>query len=404
MFDPILIEEPFLEFKNGITYRGPRRGILNAGPYDFSAVPESKICLLYEFSLAATLEKFWSLVDNGDPSMKYRGYTNTFGSNLRVVKKEAWDRTSKIDTWFTSMIQDLEKRTMVLLCLPDDVLKNNYLALKTICRMSGHRIQFLRESTLGRAAIGYIALAVATAIYAKVDGNPWRLRDPLPPSALYLGIAFARPMDNTKIYYGIVDIFDRYGKLVEAHARAYPLDNAQSGGLFIPHDSLLEILQTLKSLNPLFIIVHKSSSVHSQEKHAFEEIRIPNAILHLETNNPYRLYDISGERMSVFRGLLVKDTDNPRRAMLYTTGNVNDTFVEMHRLGTPRTIEINIESNNLQMTIEQFAEQILKLTKLDWNSLHTEIRLPITLKYANRAAQMTSANPAVKFYDIRDLM
>jgi len=51
----------------------------------------------------------------------------------------------------------------------------------------------------------------------------------------------------------------------------------------------------------------------------------------------------------------------------------------------------------------------LALTKLDWNTTDPEIRMPITIKYSRKAAQIApeilySQTPDLKIADIRDLM
>lgn len=68
--------------------------------------------------------------------------------------------------------------------------------------------------------------------------------------------------------------------------------------------------------------------------------------------------------------------------------------VARHLMGTPKSIEVNITKNSVGLPIEQFSEQVLKLTKLDWNTLASAVRRPITLRYAATAARMpTAATP-----------
>jgi argonaute-like protein implicated in RNA metabolism and viral defense len=57
-------------------------------------------------------------------------------------------------------------------------------------------------------------------------------------------------------------------------------------------------------------------------------------------------------------------------------------------IGTPKPLEINLEINNTQYSISEIAKQILALTKLDWNTTEVSVKLPITLKYSNKAANL----------------
>ena len=55
------------------------------------------------------------------------------------------------------------------------------------------------------------------------------------------------------------------------------------------------------------------------------------------------------------------------------------------------------------------GEQVLALTKLDWNNTDPEVREPITIKYSRRAAQIAPEilnfnAPDLRIADIRDLM
>ena len=165
------------------------------------------------------------------------------------------------------------------------------------------------------------------------------------------------------------------------------------------------MMQDLKArLNPLFLIVHKSGSFHREEHAAFEQLGLPYALVHLELTNCYRLYDADDSKLAAFRGLLARDNENANRGILLTTGNVNDTFLQRHSMGTPRAIEVNVERNTVNFTLDQFSEQVLKLTKLDWNTLATSVREPITIKCSNVAAKLAASGFDKVIYDVRDLI
>jgi argonaute-like protein implicated in RNA metabolism and viral defense len=407
LFAPRLVEEPYLEFRNGLAFRGPRKGILTAGPYDFGKIPEINVVLLVHHKLKDRFERFWQTVDSGEPP--YRGFTNTFGSKLTVLKESVFDATTTLKDWLGDESVKLPQYTVAVVCLPDSEIEKDYFGLKTAVKSRGPRAQLLRETTLGKPPPGYIALGLGNGVYAKAGGTPWQLRDPLAPGGLFIGIGFAiapGASGNSGIYYGVVEVFDKFGKLVEVDAQAYSLQGLQrSEGLYIPTESLAGVLNSIiKRLNPLSITVHKSGRFHKDELKAFESIEVKHALVHLEFSNSYRVYDDSDPKMAVFRGLLISDVEDQNRGILMTTGNVNDVTVQRHLMGTPRPIEVNVTKNTLGTTLQQIAEQVVKLTKLNWNSLATEIREPITIKYSNAAAGFASRGYKETFYDIRDLI
>lgn len=407
LFAPLLIEEPFLEFRNGLTLRSPRRGILKAGAFDYAKLPEVKVALLVHHKVEHDFDKFWKLVEIGDSQSGYKGFVGTFGSRLKVLKKSVYEAIGKLSAWVQSESFGLPPYTVVIICMPDSEIVEDYYNLKKAVMVQGSRAQILYATTLKKPSPGFIALGLATAIYAKAGGTPWKLLDPLAPGGYFLGLGFAMAKSSKDIYFGVVEVYDKFGKLIEVIAQTYqlPFFERSSEGLFIPRENLSQILTDIQNkLRPLFLIVHKSGPFHKEELAAFDALNLPQGLVQLEFASVYRLYDLDDQKHAAFRGLLAQDLENLNRGILLTTGNINDTFVQRHSLGTPRSIELKIVKNTVNFTLEQFAGQVLKLTKLDWNTLATAVRKPITIKYASAAAGFASSGYNKTFYDIRDLI
>ena len=113
------------------------------------------------------------------------------------------------------------------------------------------------------------------------------------------------------------------------------------------------------------------------------------------------------------RGYLVVDIEYPGKSILFTTDctqsidNWHRTRIKpRNRPGTPRPIEINIHENTAPLTINNVARQILALTKLDWNNTEIEVREPITIKYARKAAKLKQHATSLQLerIDVRDLI
>lgn len=85
---------------------------------------------------------------------------------------------------------------------------------------------------------------------------------------------------------------------------------------------------------------------------------------------------------------------------LFTTSFIN---ISTSRDQTPRPLELEVEENATPYSVRDFAQQVLGLTKLDWNTTDLEIRMPITIKYARKVAALTQYL-AFTVTDVRDLM
>jgi hypothetical protein len=60
----------------------------------------------------------------------------------------------------------------------------------------------------------------------------------------------------------------------------------------------------------------------------------------------------------------------------------------LHWLSILVTVISAHEENTTRDNIREISEQVLVLTKLDWNTTEISLRVPITLKYSNKAAQL----------------
>jgi len=99
------------------------------------------------------------------------------------------------------------------------------------------------------------------------------------------------------------------------------------------------------------------------------------------------------------------------RTILWTTGRlIGGRKPRGHKLGTPRPIEIAINTNSFldrKEILRHIAYQALALTKLDWEHAMWEVRVPAILKYSRRAGKVSfHGNPVdlISRLDVRDLM
>jgi hypothetical protein len=298
------------------------------------------------------------------------------------------------------------------------------------------RTQFIRKEIIekytGTKGHIYLLMNIATAIYTKASGVPWKLsRSITPTKGLILGISFSRKRikvsDKEVIYYGAIQLLDRHGEHLYTEIKMFTstLEELSTKGYFVPYDKMKSILSASidKYGKVPYIIIHKSSPIVDEEIKAVQEVinkysnkdyPIFYIFAHIKSNTIYRAYDPSASDYSIRRGLMLLRSIKSNKYIqyiLFTTGRLYKSMSERDKLGTPRPLEVAINTNmpDISRLPNYIGEQILALTKLDWNTTDPEIRMPITIKYSRKAAQIApeilySQTPDLKIADIRDLM
>jgi len=222
-------------------------------------------------------------------------------------------------------------------------------------------------------------------------------------------------------------LLDRHGEHLYTEIRVFTASpkQLQTKGLFVPYDKLKEILNHAleKYRRVPHIVVHKSAPLVDEEVKAVEEVAESQSggaeeeyptfytLVHVKSSTIYRAYDPSASDYSVQRGLMLlrsSKSDRWDNYVLFTTGRLYKAARERGKLGTPRPLELAVKTNMPQAP-RDIGEQILALTKLDWNTTDPEVRMPITITYSRKAAQMApeilgTKLPNLKIADIRDFM
>lgn len=319
--------------------------------------------------------------------------------------------------------------------IPGDIYAN--IKVKTLSEHpKSTRAQFIKKETIenniNSGGYVYLLLNIATAIYAKVGGIPWKLsRSIFPVKGLILGISFSKKRikmsDKEVIYYGAVQILDEHGEHLYTEIKMFTASpkELETKGLFVPYDKLKDILiNTVKQHGKIpQIMIHKSAPIVDDEikavrevvkEYSSDEYPIFYIFAHIKTNTIYRAYDPSASDYSIRRGLMLlrsSKSSNWIQHILFTTGRLYKLASERDKLGTPKPLEIAVDTNMSDMSKlpNYIGKPVLALTKLDWNTTDPEVRKPITITYSRKAAQiapriLSSQLPDLKVADIRSLM
>mgnify|MGYP001772981659 FL=1 len=429
------LQEPYLLFNMRRRYSNPRIGLVRAGPYDAfrHRNDEVHVGLIVESNVINDAKKFMEYLKLG--YNYYKGFKSTFGVkdfvfNDRYVKTvdptSSNDVLRDIEYSYHELADNLPSGSTIIVVMDDDIIESNYIKIKAF-KFYYHdkevRLQLVRRSTLEMVLkdpdmLDFTLLNVATAIYARAGGTPWVLEHELLPAGIFIGIAFTKPKSvgpNEFFYYGILTVYDKFGKYLDMRARALRVRipgvrKPRTKGLYIPRSDMEKLLEGIISdYKPPVVILHKSARFHEGEIAAVRNVLggmgIRYALIHIESSNPYRGYGKTCNG-TVVRGDLILDMELRDRAILFTTGCVQGAQ-NRAKPGTPKPLELEVEGNTTPYSAEDFAGQVLALTKLDWNTTDPEVRMPVTIKYARRAAalmQVLSSQSGIVSMDLRDLI
>jgi len=402
---PSMIEEPYLRFKFGLS-QNPR-DIVRLRAYEYGiSIKHLPIKAIVEKSVREDLLDFLRKMVNGFSGiyMRWPGFRTVTGTELSFDDSDiiSLDDFSE-DALRESLLQVFSEsggKAVVLLVIPRPLHKL-YYEVKALALQKMTPVQVILRETLKKDLLEFTLMNIGVALYAKGGGIPWILAKPLMQSrGLFIGISFHLDHESKNIYYGVMEVFDKFGRHLKCKIRMYSssAEIRSVRGLYIPRSDAEKVLNDLiKEYNPREIIFHKSAPFHSEEREAIEKVckerGISYCLVHIERTNPYRIYAENAKRgdFTPIRGTVVFDLTNKDRAILCTTGHSMVSFGirSWSGIGTPKPLEVTLEKNTTRYSLREIVEQILSMTKLDWNTTEISLRSPITLKYSNKAAKLT---------------
>lgn len=274
-------------------------------------------------------------------------------------------------------------------------------ALKAKCMHLAVPLQLVKAHTLksssGIQDDATRAWNFCTALYYKAGGTPWRmLKKSTLPSVCFVGIGFYGARDKKTIQTSVAQIFDELGNGVILRGsevkigkddRQPHLDDEQSYELL--KQTLAEYKVALETF-PARLVMHKSSKYSDQEIRGFTEacsefhvdafdmVTILDAELKFFRNGMY----------PPFRGTHIELS--PEQHILYTRGAVRyyETYPGMY---VPQPLDIRIVQTNESPNV--ICEEILGLTKMNWNNTQFDGKYPITIACARKVGQILKYLP-----------
>ncbi|HEV2912858.1 MAG TPA: Piwi domain-containing protein [Pyrinomonadaceae bacterium] len=278
---------------------------------------------------------------------------------------------------------------------PDFELDTPYFNVKPILLNYGLASQVVTQPSFRNEK--WIHADLASAIFAKARGYPWVLSETLTGFNMIMGIGLSQAISKTRRagarprYLGYTNVFDEQGRWMffESTPQLYDSDN--------PKEQLASVvsnaLERYKQERGYF---PRSVSIHYYQRFSEQKIQVVNEVLQQKIGDGYRvayvtideshstrLYDIQTPDGSFPRAHYAQLSDT--EVLLSTTGY---TDLAKKRLGTPHILKISAKQYPEPfVSIDEIANQILALTRLNYKTLTPVVREPVTLLFSNLVAK-----------------
>jgi hypothetical protein len=250
-----------------------------------------------------------------------------------------------------------------------------------------------RDSNRQTQAKATRAWNLLNALFYKAGKVPWRL---LPDDAglrtSFLGIGFYRDVDGQQLWTSTAQMFDERGRgLILRGARAqtesrgrHPYLTAQNAD-----DLVTQSIVTYKAHHrhvPARIVILKTSRFRPEEAEGIDAALRRSGIelsdlVWLQESAPIAIFRDGS--YPVLRGTFI---DLRGKGLLYTRGSV-PYYGTYPGLRVPRPLLL-VPHENSDSTIAKVAEEVLALTKVNWNSTQFDQKLPAPIKAAREVGRI----------------
>ena len=244
-----------------------------------------------------------------------------------------------------------------------------------------------------------------TALYYKAGGIPWRLvRNTSELTTCYIGVSFYKTLDESRLLTSTAQVFNERGEgiivrggtaQISKEDKHIHLSNENAYNLI---NNALQNYQKEHKNYPARVVIHKSSKHNADEIDGFEKA-LQNYSIQPEladfvsvTHSNTRLF--RGNYYPPLRGTFFDSEED--YFMLYTKGSV-EFFRTYPGMYVPSPIRFR--RDRVAATPSYLAQEILELTKMNWNSTQFDGKEPITIRCARQVGKILKYFGPDEYYE-----
>lgn len=379
-----------------------RQGLKIYGPYDAQRIAKDRIrcAIIYPNNLSQVKTTLVSGLTNGHG--QFGGFKSLFRIPLEFVQEKAISAESVdvIKETVSSILRDHHPDIFVL--ITSERNEALYQSAKGILLGNGLPSQIIRAETICNSkGLPWSLENIALQVYAKVGGTPWTVMSSSKRQELVVGVS--RALDKARnMVVGFVTLFTHDGDYILLHSLS-------------PKPATWERLNEYRNaLAQLIVEAHREYSTSHGQPEAlvihlckrpgkFREVaaveqamqtlgqNIPYALLHLNDDTTYRLFDTAHPTYVPRSG--VKVGLNPITALLFLDGRVPDRNGQeiRRKRGVPRVLEIYLDRRSTIDANEfpRLVHQVFDFARVNWRGFNTQA-IPAPLNYSYLVARLVS--------------
>lgn len=296
-------------------------------------------------------------------------------------------------------------------------------SLKLYCVKIGLRIQFIEDKSINFQDQAKIRWWLSLGLYVKSNGTPWKIKTDNTETA-FIGLGYAvRQNAKNKVVLGSSQIFDGYGNGLKFLLQPIEKPIFYNKNPFMSKDDAFKLISNIRNtyhkIDPVIglkkLVLHKTTHFTGAEMEG-----ISNA---LEGIDNVELLQI--QQFSNWRAIKLFKNQNENKHELYSYPIERGTIIQLDDFSFLLWTHGLVESQELNGKyyqgkrgiptpllikrfrgtdpIETVANDILKLTKMNWNGAELYKTFPVTIDFSKRLSVMGKQLEELgnKAYDFR---
>lgn len=282
--------------------------------------------------------------------------------------------------------------------------------IKAYAAQQGISTQFIREKTVNSSQSCRVKWWLSLAFYVKAMRTPWRLES-IDNQTAFVGVGYSvnritSPENSKRIILGCSHIYSARGEgmqfqlgrienpIIRNHNPYMSEEDARRTG-----EKIRQMFFDAKMQLPRRVVIHKRTAFTEEEQRGFIqglegvedieliEINFEDSFRYLSSKFINNKLEI--DSYPIARGTVIVQSSNT--ALLWVHGSTPSAknpsfkyFQGKRRIPVPLVIRRYVG----QSDISQLANEILGLSKMNWNTFDYYSRLPVTLESANDIARI----------------